>query len=320
MTVHVRSDTDFFPYGLDCLQMRLRTTRRTSSRRGSASGALGVLAALALVSTASAPGAIRIRPGDTLSALADRWSTTVAALRGANHLSGDRIYAGGTLHLPQGGTAPSSATERTHVVRAGETVPAIALQYGASTAAVVRRNGLSGGARILPGQQLVVPVPAGSAAATSPATAASASAAAHRSALLGRAVPSRDTVRRTVASTARRYGVDVSLALAVAYQESGFQQRVVSPVDAIGVMQVLPSTGRALSAQTGRQLDLLDAGDNITAGVLLLRQLVSGTGSERAAVRGYYQGLGSIAEQGVLPQTHAYLRSVQALRPQFRNG
>ena len=301
--------------------MRLSTPRRTTPRRGSAGSALGVVVALAVVSTAGAPGVLPVRPGDTLSALADRWSTTVSALKGANDLDGDRIYAGDTLRLPRGAGGPGGATatgaERTHTVASGETVSAIAARYGASTDAVLQRNALSSSTPILPGQTLTVPVPA---SAATPASGVSASAAAHRAALLQRPVPGRDSVRSTVAATARRHGVDVSLALAVAYQESGFQQRVVSPVDAIGVMQVLPSTARSLGAQTGRSLDLLDAQDNITAGVLLLRQLLSGTGSEREALAGYYQGLGSIAAQGVLPQTHAYLRSVDALRPRFRNG
>jgi soluble lytic murein transglycosylase-like protein len=120
-----------------------------------------------------------------------------------------------------------------------------------------------------------------------------------------------------VAETARRHGVSPSLALAVAYHESGFQQGVVSPVDAIGVMQVLPSTGRALSRQTGRDLDLLDTQDNVTAGVLLLRQLVRSTGSTDKALAGYYQGLRSVAQRGLLPQTQAYIANVNALRPRF---
>ena len=94
-----------------------------------------------------------------------------------------------------------------------------------------------------------------------------------------------------VAATARRHGVSPSLAVAVAYHESGFQQRVVSGVNAIGVMQVLPSTGRVLRQQSGRHLDLLDTQDNVTAGVLLLRQLVRSdghapTGRSPATTRG----------------------------------
>ncbi len=124
-------------------------------------------------------------------------------------------------------------------------------------------------------------------------------------------------VREIVAATARRYGVDPSLALAVAFHESGFQQHVVSPVDAIGVMQVLPSTGRGVSKIVGRELDLLDVRDNVTAGVALLDSLLASTGSSDKALAGYYQGLGSVAKRGLLPQTEAYIRNVNALRPRF---
>ena len=138
--------------------------------------------------------------------------------------------------------------------------------------------------------------------------------------LAARSHASRAQVRRMVASTARRHGVSPSLAVAVAYHESGFQQRVVSGVNAIGVMQVLPSTGRVLSRQTGRSLDLLDTQDNITAGVLLLRQLVRSQGTADRALAGYYQGLGSIARKGLLPQTRTYIKNINALRGRFANG
>ena len=127
-------------------------------------------------------------------------------------------------------------------------------------------------------------------------------------------------MRQLVAATARRHGVSPSLAVAVAYHESGFQQRVVSGVNAIGVMQVLPSTGRVIARQHGVRLDLLDTQDNITAGVLLLRQLVRTTGTVDRALAGYYQGAGSIARQGILPQTRDYIRSITLLRARFTSG
>jgi soluble lytic murein transglycosylase-like protein len=146
------------------------------------------------------------------------------------------------------------------------------------------------------------------------------SVAQNRAVLAARSHPSKAQVRRMVADTARRYGVSPSLAVAVAYHESGFQQRVVSGVNAIGVMQVLPSTGRVLSQQSGQSLDLLDPQDNITAGVLLLRQLIRSEGTADAALAGYYQGVGSISRKGVLPQTHAYIRNITVLRERFANG
>jgi soluble lytic murein transglycosylase-like protein len=146
------------------------------------------------------------------------------------------------------------------------------------------------------------------------------SVAENRRVLADRSHPSKAEVRQMVAATARRHGVSPSLAVAVAYHESGFQQRVVSGVNAIGVMQVLPSTGRVLSRQHGRSLDLLSTQDNITAGVLLLRQLIRSEGTADGALAGYYQGLGSISRKGILPQTHDYIRSITVLRARFAEG
>ncbi len=303
--------------------------RPRSRRRSGAT--LAAVAALAVVSTAAAPGLVRVSRGDTLSELAARYGTTVAALRTANGLGvSDRILAGSTLVLPGSRTAStsSSTVERTHTVADGDTLTAVARRYGTSVRSLQSRNGLAPGALLLPGRVLVVPVTTrtvgGSSAPTTTSTvvrgSVSASAAAHRATLAARPVPSKQAVRGMVAATARRHGVPPSLALAVAYQESGFQQRVVSGVDAVGVMQVLPSTARSLSAQTGRSLDVLRTEDNVTAGVLLLRQLLRSTGSEHGALAGYYQGQGSIAAKGLLPQTHAYIASIDALQPRFRNG
>jgi soluble lytic murein transglycosylase-like protein len=146
------------------------------------------------------------------------------------------------------------------------------------------------------------------------------SAAAHRAYLANHRQPSKAAVRALISRTSKRVGVDPSLVLAVAYHESGFQQRVVSPVDAIGVMQVLPSTGRVLGKGYGRPLNLLKVEDNVLAGALLLKQLVRSTGRADMALAGYYQGLGSVRARGLLPQTHAYIRNVTVLRARFRRG
>ena len=72
-----------------------------------------------------------------------------------------------------------------------------------------------------------------------------------------------------------------------------------------------------LSQQHGQSFDLLDTQDNITAGVLLLRQLIRSEGTADGALAGYYQGLGSMAKRGRLPQTEAYITNVNALRSRF---
>ena len=298
------------------------------SRRSAGRTSVGVLLALAVVSTAGAPSVLTVRPGDTLWDLAKTHGTSVPALRALNSLPGNgMIYAGQTLRIS--GAASSGTGARTgsttHRVTAGETLSGLALRYGVPQSAIASANRLSGG-KIYAGETLRIP--GGGATAGVPTTnagvripeAVRSSVAENRRVLAGRSHPSKAQVRRMVAATARRHGVSPSLALAVAYHESGFQQRVVSGVNAIGVMQVLPSTGRVLSTQVGRPLDLLDPQDNVTAGVLLLRQLLRSEGSAERALAGYYQGVGSIQRKGVLPQTQAYIRSITVLRERFASG
>ena len=307
-----------------------RRRRRTPGGRTT----LGALVALALVTTAGAPSLITVQPGDTLWELARTHGTSERALRALNDLPGNgMIYAGQTLQVSGsgGGSAAPAAGGRSHRVAAGETLSHLALRYGVSSSAIANANGLSGGT-IYAGSTLSIPgggsggggastadVPTTNAGVRIPETVRS-SVAENRRVLADRSHPSKAEVRQLVAATAQRYGVSPSLAVAVAYHESGFQQRVVSGVNAIGVMQVLPSTGRVLSQQHGQSLDLLETQDNITAGVLLLRQLIRSEGTADGALAGYYQGLGSISRKGILPQTRDYIRSITILRERFADG
>jgi LysM repeat protein len=289
-----------------------------------------VLLALAVVATAHAPSVITVKPGDTLWDLARAHGTTVSELQRLNGLDGSgTIYAGRTLTVAGTATggAPGgggSAGGRTHKVASGDTLSHLAVRYGTTTRAISEANGLPSSGLIRIGATLTIA--GASSGATAPETTNAGvtipdrvrtSVANNRAVLATRSHPSKAEVASLVASTARRHGVDPSLALAVAFHESGFQQRVVSPVDAIGVMQVLPSTGRGISQQIGRDLDLLDVRDNVTAGVVLLQQLLRSTGSSDNALAGYYQGLGSVAKRGRLPQTEAYIKNINALRARF---
>lgn len=142
---------------------------------------------------------------------------------------------------------------------------------------------------------------------------ASAGSRATRDALAKRSVPSRTETRSIIERTARRYGVNPRLALGISWQESGWNQRVVSPVNAIGAMQVLPQSGDWASGMVGRRLDLLDAQDNVTAGVAILRYLTSNATSLDQAIGGYYQGLAGVQEHGPYADTRRYVRNVKAL-------
>jgi LysM repeat protein len=285
---------------------------------------LGLLVLLTAVLTAGAPSVIRIKPGDTLSGLAQRHHTTVAKLQRANHLSGTTIYAGQLLTIPGIAAPPAAkatrhAVTRVYTVRSGDNLTVLATRFHTTPSALKSSNKLRSSTLQI-GQHLAyraVVITAGTPSASPRARAVSHSASAHRTQLSHMRLPSKTAVQSLIRASAKRHGVPVSLALATAYQESGFQMRVVSPVDAIGAMQVLPSTARTLGRIHDRTFNLLKASDNVEAGVMLLRDLIDATGSADGALAGYYQGLGSISRVGLLPQTHAYIKNITLLRKRF---
>ena len=272
-----------------------------------------------------------VRRGDTVGAIALRLGVPISHIMATNHLDHrGRIYAGQHLRVPAqpakaqakaARAAASGVRTRSYTVRAGDTVSDIAVRLHSSTAGIIKANHLHRTGRIVVGQRLRAPVRAASAANSFAGRTyphAVVEAARHnRSRLASRSVPSRDATRRLIVQTAHRYGVDPALALAVAYQESGFNQRQVSVANAIGIMQVIPSSGRWASDLVGRRLDLLDARDNVTAGVVILKALTRSAKTRSHAIAGYYQGLASVQRNGMFVDTKAYVRSVQALVHRF---
>lgn len=282
-----------------------------------------------------------VRPGDTLSEIAVRHDTTVEALVSRNglHRSGDRIRARQTLDVPAAHSRPArSAVRRAapvadpdarrivrYTVRPGDTPSGLAVRFRAWTAEVIEMNGpvLRVGERIrIP----VVVAAAGAGRRTSAGHAArpnrpsaSRPSATRPSSAPRTASASRATVRRVVAATARRNGVDPDLALAVSWQEAGWQMHHTSHAGAIGAMQVMPATGRWMSDVIGRRLDLRDLQDNATAGVVLLKILLD-QAPTRVAVAGYYQGLAGVREHGMYTDTKRYVANVLALRDRFAAG
>src|SRR3954452_3895733 len=284
---------------------------------------IGVAALLAVAVTASASGIslYRIKPGDTLSAIAARYHTSVAELIRLNNLpgNGNLIIAGHTLRLPRGSHA-GAATHRvvtTYVVRPGDSLYAIAGRQHASWRAIARANHLPSSLMVVIGQRLRIPHWVHS--APSHLGSGSSGGSPADAGFGNRWVPSRDSMAATIRATASRWGVDSHLALGISYEESGFNQRNVSVAGAIGAMQVMPSTGAFVGqAIVHRHLDLLSASDNATAGVALLAVLLRETHcNERLAVAGYSQGLASVRSRGMYSDTKQYVANVLALRNRF---
>src|SRR6185295_7356157 len=126
-----------------------------------------------------------------------------------------------------------------------------------------------------------------------------------------------------VQSVAAQHGVSPSLATAIAWQESGFNNSMVSGANARGIMQVMPGTWDYVQHNLagGRALDPNSATDNVHAGVMYLKRLIDDAGGdENAAIAGYYQGLSSVQSRGMFDDTKQYVDNVQALRSRFGGG
>ncbi|MCS7038746.1 MAG: LysM peptidoglycan-binding domain-containing protein [Caldilineales bacterium] len=130
---------------------------------------LVILVLLLWPATAAAdgPDVHIVRAGETLAGIAARYGTTVAELMRLNSLRNpDLIYVGQRLLIRPGTTAD----ERVHIVRRGQTLGSIARAYGVSVDDLRAANGLRGDL-IFVGQRLRIPAP-GSGAPTNPAPAA----------------------------------------------------------------------------------------------------------------------------------------------------
>lgn len=268
---------------------------------------MGGIALAITIRGATAVGAVgthTVRPGETLDAIAAAYGISPAALAAVNDLADEnRIYAGEQLALP--GSAPSAPRSATaaapssiYYVQAGDTLSEIAVVLGTTPRQLLALNPQVANPDLLfAGQVLRVPDTRVRAATAAP-------------------LPARGDVAALLADYAIQYGLDPALVQALAWQESGWQQGVVSRSGAVGVMQILPETGVWLATDlVGEPLDIAGStDDNILAGVAYLRWLVRQTGGERQALIAYVQGQRSVARDGVYPETERYVANIMALR------
>jgi LysM repeat protein len=315
-------------------------------RRVTTGFAVPLLAAGVITAGSPGLGQYKVKHGDTLSHIAATYGTSVRTLVALNDLpgNGNAIYAGEVLRLPGKAPKQSPVKKRSqlgrvpYVVKAGDTISKLAKRFRCSQANLLAANGLKVTDHIYIGKQILIPVKivAKPVAHKKPVAKKSgkknntfagrtyadhivSAADANRAALSKRKLPTRAQMRTMIIHTAKRYHVDPELALAISWQESGWKQRVVSPANAIGTMQVIPSTGKFASSFVGRRLDLLKPQDNVTAGVVLLNRLTSAAKLD-IAVAGYYQGLGGVRRNGMYPDTKRYVKSVLRLKASFEKG
>jgi soluble lytic murein transglycosylase-like protein len=321
--------------------------RRKEFMRALRMSIVAIAAALFAAPPANAHVLHTVTTGETLWSIAAVSNLTTRTVAAYNGLSEDaNVVLGSTIKIPSipegqaalaaAGTAPAGAripaTEAAaevapvtpaggaprplgaYIVRPGDTLSGLAAQTGVPTAQMAYMNGLSPNAWLLIGTVLKLP------------TGASAPAHAAEPAPAVRVVPAANPVptpvrlgAEQVKALAAEHGVPASLAAAIAWQESGFNNAAVSAANARGVMQVMPGTWDWVNRNLAPlPLDPYSAVDNVRAGSLYLAQLLKETGGdERLAAAAYYQGLGSIRERGWFDDTKRYVDNIMALRGRF---
>jgi N-acetylmuramoyl-L-alanine amidase len=137
---------------------------------GRAAAVVGAVACIGLGGLLAARE-VRVEQGDTVSAIARRHGSTVAAVTQANRLvDPNLIRVGQVLVVPatpaSAGPAPQGAT--VHVVQPGESLWGIARRTGSTVAAIAQANGITDPARVLIGSTLTIPAGAAPAVAAAP--------------------------------------------------------------------------------------------------------------------------------------------------------
>ena len=184
-----------------------------------------------------------------------------------------------------------TAAPVSYVVRPGDTLTAIAAKHRTTVRALVGANDLASVDLVVEGAKLKVPVGTGPAAELD-----------------------RSTVRSLVDRWAAHYGVPVSLARALTWQESGFQVNVTSSVGAWGPMQVMPETWAFVeTVLLGRKVPRTGDG-GVEVGMALLSHLLKRfDGDQRLALGAWYQGEKAVRERGFFDETKVFVANVLAL-------
>lgn len=128
---------------------------------------------------------------------------------------------------------------------------------------------------------------------------------------------SRGEVSSLLHQAARRYGLPANLLMAIAWQESGWNQHVIAWDGGIGVMQLMPYTAMGINASTGIRRNPYHLGDNINLGATYLYWLWHNFhGNLPRVISAYNEGGWAVIHRGIF--NWHYVNNVLSLMRQFR--
>jgi soluble lytic murein transglycosylase-like protein len=133
------------------------------------------------------------------------------------------------------------------------------------------------------------------------------------------ALPATEAYDELIREAAEKYRLSASLIKSVMHTESNFDAFAVSPVGAMGLMQLMPNIAKAYGVD-----DPFDARQNVMAGAQILKELMTlHRGNLPLVLASYNAGAGVVARyRGVPPfrETRNYVKRVSALYHDANNN
>ncbi|MFB3057245.1 MAG: LysM peptidoglycan-binding domain-containing protein, partial [Ignavibacteriaceae bacterium] len=97
----------------------------------------------------------KVKKGETISQIAEKYKVFISSIRNWNSLSSDKIIAGTTLKIKNGGEILTGGSNNYHLVTRGESLYTIAKKYNTTIQKIKSLNNLSN-SKIKTGQKLKV--------------------------------------------------------------------------------------------------------------------------------------------------------------------
>ena len=130
---------------------------------------------------------------------------------------------------------------------------------------------------------------------------------------------SKTRINELIDEYSQKYGLDSDFVKAVVKQESGFNEKATSKCGAMGLMQLMPGTAKALNVA-----DPYNARDNIEGGVKYLKGLMDRfDGDMKLALAAYNAGPNVVKKYNGIPpynETQNYVKNIMSMYQRIQSG